>query len=64
MIDKELRGRGLGAATLKAIEAHALERGAQAIELSVFAQNLVAKSLYTKLGFQAASVRMVKALRA
>ena len=50
-VDPAYQGRGLGRATLVAGEQRARELGAAAIGLHVFADNVVARSLYASSGY-------------
>jgi ribosomal protein S18 acetylase RimI-like enzyme len=61
-IDETLRRRGYGEATMKAVEAIALEMGLSSLGLHVFAHNIVARRLYEKLGYTTRSMNMVKLL--
>jgi GNAT superfamily N-acetyltransferase len=46
------RGKGLGRASMAALEKEAYEKGARCIELGVFEFNAAALSLYEKMGYQ------------
>ena len=54
------RGQAIGTALLKAAEAHALERGATCLRISVLAQNKGALALYERLGFEARVIELEK----
>jgi len=58
----QARGRGLGAATMRAAEEAAAELGAQRVRLNVFGHNTVARRLYDRLGYEVASTFMTKRL--
>ena len=64
-----MRGRGLGTALMRWLEAEGRRRGAADLGLSVFDHNRGAVGLYEKLGFRVAQkgtggMRMVKDLEA
>jgi RimJ/RimL family protein N-acetyltransferase len=62
-VDLQFRGQGLGLQLLQACIAHAEAQGIGRIELSVYAHNTSAKSLYEKLGFEIEGVhRMTRVL--
>jgi GNAT superfamily N-acetyltransferase len=63
-LDEEQRGRGLGRASLEALETLALDQGAATLGLNVFASNTHARALYESYGFSAVSTDMIKRLRA
>ena len=50
-VDRELRGRGLGAAITAALAAQAAGRNVRNLYLQVTTHNVAARSLYRKLGF-------------
>ncbi len=58
----EFRGKGLGKATMLAAESLAVQWGAEAMGLHVFAYNENAHALYRKLGYQYVSHSMEKTL--
>ena len=60
VIDEVFRGHGYGRATLAALESIARERGFAEIDLHVFGDNEVARSLYRSSGFVETDVSMVK----
>ncbi len=62
VIDDDQRGRGLGRQAMLLAEGLARERGATTIGLNVFANNVVARSLYTSLKYEETSVQMRKPL--
>jgi ribosomal-protein-alanine acetyltransferase len=53
----EYRGRKLGEALLRKIIEVAIERGAKTMTLEVRMSNMIAQSLYRKLGFQGGAIR-------
>jgi ribosomal protein S18 acetylase RimI-like enzyme len=59
-LEEEHRGKGLGKATLRALERLAKEKGLRALYLHVFAHNPVAIHLYQSTGFVVKSVNMEK----
>jgi ribosomal protein S18 acetylase RimI-like enzyme len=61
-VDESQRRRGYGRAIMTAGEAYARGQGASAMELNVFAQNDIARSLYDKLGYLVTNVNMRKEL--
>ncbi len=62
VIDDDQRGRGLGRQAMLLAEELAREQGATTIGLNVFANNVVARSLYTSLKYEETSVQMRKPL--
>jgi len=56
------RGRGLGRAAMRALEAEARSRGLLALELNVWGGNAVARSLYRSEGYAERAVFMSKDL--
>jgi ribosomal protein S18 acetylase RimI-like enzyme len=56
------RGRGLGSMLIARAESWAIEQGATAIELNVWATNTSAKRLYESLGYVTRLVRMERSL--
>ena len=58
----EFRGKGYGAAALRAIEPKVQELGLQKISLHVFGKNKVAWHLYEKVGYEVTNVLMSKEL--
>ena len=54
------QGRGLGEATMRALEADVAARGLAGIGLHVFGHNARARALYEKLGYATTSVIMFK----
>lgn len=61
-LDEQQRGRGLGRASLEALEHLALDQGAVTVGLNVFAGNTRARALYEASGFNAVSTDMIKRL--
>lgn len=61
-LQEELRGKGFGKATMKALEDLAREKGLKALYLHVFAHNSVAIHLYEVSGFKVRSMNMEKLL--
>ncbi len=61
-IEEEFRGRGLGRATMRAIEDYVRAQGGSKIELSVFGFNTVAKNLYLSEGYETTRLSMYKNL--
>jgi ribosomal protein S18 acetylase RimI-like enzyme len=59
-IDPAARGRGLGRAAMRALEAEARRRGLRGVEFNVWAGNDVARSLYRSLGYEEHAVFMSK----
>lgn len=62
-IDDQFRGRGLGRRAMLLAEDLARVRGAVTIGLNVFAHNVVARNLYSSLGYREAAIQMRKDLR-
>ena len=62
VLDEDVRGRGLGRETLRAVEEEARAHGMARIQLNVFGGNTVARSLYRSEGYDELSVSMGKAL--
>jgi ribosomal protein S18 acetylase RimI-like enzyme len=61
-IDPGQRHRGYGRAAMQLVEAEALRRGYDGIELNVFGSNEVARALYRTEGYQETFVTMRKQL--
>ncbi len=59
-LEKDLRGRGFGKATMKELDQEAGRLGLRALVLHVFSTNKVALHLYERSGYQTRSVNMVK----
>jgi ribosomal protein S18 acetylase RimI-like enzyme len=57
------RGRGYGAAIMRAAEKRTLADGLDQLQLHVFGDNAVARSLYRKLGYVETNVVMAKQLQ-
>jgi ribosomal protein S18 acetylase RimI-like enzyme len=57
------RGRGVGTATLAAVEALAHARGLGAVALNVFGHNPRAQALYEAAGYETVTTQMRKRLR-
>jgi len=64
VIEPEWRGKGHGAATLRAMEALVVPMGVGRISLNVFDYNHAARALYEKEGFRVAGIGMTKVLAA
>ncbi len=62
VINDDQRGRGLGRQAMLLAEELARNQGATTIGLNVFANNVVARSLYTSLEYEENSVQMRKPL--
>ena len=62
-IDEGCRGLGLGRALMRAAHEWAADHGASTVELNVFGGNVVARGLYTSLGYTESSVHMTRLLR-
>jgi GNAT superfamily N-acetyltransferase len=61
-IEEEQRGKGLGKATIRALEKLAKERAVRVLYLHVFAHNPVAIRLYQESGFVVKSMNMERLL--
>ena len=61
-IREEFRGKGYGRQVMALIEEKARELGLQSIGLHVFSYNTTAKHLYESVGYEVASLNMVKKL--
>jgi GNAT superfamily N-acetyltransferase len=61
-LNESSRGRGLGRRAMLIAEDLARSNGAISIGLNVFAHNIVARNLYTSLGYRETSVQMRKGL--
>lgn len=61
-VDEDKRGRGYGRALMVAFEDEARAQGFTRAGLNVFADNVVARSLYESLGYQETSRQMSKDL--
>lgn len=61
-IEEEHRGKGLGKATIRALEKLAKERAVRVLYLHVFAHNPVAIGLYQESGFVVKSMNMERLL--
>lgn len=61
-IEPELRGRGYGEAVMRSAEREVRSAGLDTVQLHVFAQNSVARSLYRGLGYVETNIVMAKAL--
>ncbi|MEM7249015.1 MAG: GNAT family N-acetyltransferase [Acidobacteriota bacterium] len=59
-IGGEFRGRGLGKAALRHVEAGAAERGQVRVALQVFAHNEAARGLYEATGYETKALLMSK----
>jgi GNAT superfamily N-acetyltransferase len=62
VVEEPLRGKGYGRALMAHAEIHAKEMGLGRIELNVFADNEVARSLYGSSGYRETSRQMAKDL--
>jgi ribosomal protein S18 acetylase RimI-like enzyme len=62
VINADLRGKGLGSATLDLLDAWARSAGVTSIALNVFGDNAVAQALYRKHGYAVDAVQMRKRL--
>lgn len=62
-IDPRCRGRGMGSATMKALDGQAASMGLRALALHVFAANTVARHLYERSGYTVRSMNMIKELQ-
>lgn len=62
VIDADKRGRGLGRRAMILGEEYAQAQGAHTLGLSVFGFNTGARGLYESLGYETASVKMLKKL--
>lgn len=62
VIDEDQRGRGLGRQAMLLAEELARQGGATTFGLNVFANNVVARNLYTSLEYEETSVQMRKPL--
>jgi ribosomal protein S18 acetylase RimI-like enzyme len=61
-IDVAARGHGLGRQAVRLAEEFARRRGATKLELNVFGNNSVARSLYEGLGYRISTIQMSKVL--
>ncbi|WP_086826932.1 GNAT family N-acetyltransferase [Allokutzneria sp. NRRL B-24872] len=61
-VDEGARGKGYGEAIMRAAEAEAGALGVDAIKLNVHGHNVVARSLYAKLGYGEVNILMTKRL--
>jgi ribosomal protein S18 acetylase RimI-like enzyme len=61
-VKEELRGRGYGTQTLRAVEAMAEDLGLFEIWLHVYGHNTSARRLYDRLGYEVTNVTMRKKL--
>jgi ribosomal protein S18 acetylase RimI-like enzyme len=59
-LDPELRGKGHGKRVMKFAEEKAVQLGLPKVRLNVFGHNLVARSLYEKLGYLPTHIQMEK----
>jgi RimJ/RimL family protein N-acetyltransferase len=62
-IREDMRGRGLGKQTLSLLDTKLAERKIEQVGLNVFADNLVAQSLYKSMGYYPVAFAMQKDLR-
>jgi ribosomal protein S18 acetylase RimI-like enzyme len=63
VVAADYRHQGIGRVLMDAAEAWALARGAEAIELNVYAFNTAALTFYHQLGYDTLSRRMLKELK-
>ncbi len=61
-VDEAFRGRGYGRAAMLLAEDEGRRHGLHALALNVFGHNAVARTLYSRLGYQETSVQMRKEL--
>ena len=61
-VDVAARGHGLGRQSVRLAEEFARKRGATKLELNVFGNNSVARSLYESLGYRISTIQMSKVL--
>ena len=61
-VTESLRGRGMGRATMQAIEQFVRGRGGNRIGLSVFGHNATAQKLYLSEGYEITRLSMLKKL--
>ena len=62
-IKEELRGQGLGRATMRSIEEYIRSQGGSSVSLSVFGFNKVAQNLYLSEGYETVRWSMTKKLK-
>ena len=63
LIDEAFRGKGYGKQALAALDEKLKSMDAEAVELHVFGDNIVAQELYKKAGFHITDMRMKKTLK-
>lgn len=63
-MDEAQRGKGYGAATLRALEDELRPTGVTHIGLNVFGPNTIARALYDKMGYRVAATFMLKRIAA
>ncbi|MEN1969063.1 GNAT family N-acetyltransferase [Lentibacillus sp. N15] len=61
-LDEKQRGKGLGKATMEALDDYAKSEGIKQIRLHVFAHNKRAMALYKKMGYEMTDYHMQKRL--
>ncbi|WP_010097519.1 GNAT family N-acetyltransferase [Ornithinibacillus scapharcae] len=61
-LDEDQRGKGLGKATMLALEEYAKSENIKQIRLHVFAHNQRAIALYKKMGYEMTNHQMLKRL--
>jgi GNAT superfamily N-acetyltransferase len=61
-IREEFRGKGFGRAAMTSAEELARDVGANAMTLNVFGPNAAARALYESLGYEIASIQMIKTI--
>ena len=63
-MDEAQRGKGYGAATMRALEEELRPTGVTHIGLNVFGPNTIARALYDKMGYRVAATSMLKRIAA
>ncbi len=61
-VDESFRGRGYGREAMLLAEAEARSRGMRSVGLNVHGSNMVARSLYTSLGYDVMTQQLKKSL--
>jgi predicted N-acetyltransferase YhbS len=62
VVDEALRGRGIGAALVRAAEEALAERGCRLVEVTSNVRRAEAHGFYERLGYERTSVRLVRKL--
>jgi ribosomal protein S18 acetylase RimI-like enzyme len=62
VIDEEFRGKGFGRSAMRAAEDYVKSQGGTRLALNVFGPNVVARSLYESMGYNAMAIEMRKDL--